>query len=198
MVNYANAKIYKIVDNTNGKIYVGSTCKQYLSSRLAGHVGNYKLYLQGTYNFVTSFEIIKNEDYDMILIEHVNCTTKDQLHERERYYIETLDCVNKSVPGRMKKEYQKQYQKDKKDQIQQYKQQYQITNKDRIQQYQNEKYSCKCGGKFTSVNKMRHLKSIKHQKYEKMNQQYHEILEMEEQRLLRRKLIEEQVRELQI
>ena len=37
MVNYQLGKIYKLVDNTNGNIYIGSTCLPYLSSRLAGH-----------------------------------------------------------------------------------------------------------------------------------------------------------------
>ena len=37
MVNYQLGKIYKLVDNTNGNIYIGSTCKPYLSSRLVQH-----------------------------------------------------------------------------------------------------------------------------------------------------------------
>ena len=55
MVNtdfYSNAKIYKIVDNTNN-IYIGSTCKK-LCQRLAQHRANYKQYLEG---FTTSFKI---------------------------------------------------------------------------------------------------------------------------------------------
>lgn len=36
MVNYSFAKVYKIVDNTNGNIYVGSTCEPTLARKLAG------------------------------------------------------------------------------------------------------------------------------------------------------------------
>ena len=35
MVNYQLGKIYKIVDNTNGNIYIGSTCEPTLARRLA-------------------------------------------------------------------------------------------------------------------------------------------------------------------
>ena len=57
MVNYQLGKVYKIVDNTNGNIYIGSTCEPYLSNRLGGHRTCYQRYLKGLYGFVTSFEI---------------------------------------------------------------------------------------------------------------------------------------------
>ena len=57
MVNYQLGKIYKLVDNTNGNIYIGSTCKPYLSSRLAAHKTDYNYYLNGKNNYITSFEI---------------------------------------------------------------------------------------------------------------------------------------------
>jgi len=105
MVNYNNGKIYKIVDNTNNKIYVGSTTKYYLSDRLSGHRCDYRRYLKGKHSYVSSFEIIKNNDYDIVLLELVNCNSKEELKARERYYIETLDCINKNIPGRTNKEY---------------------------------------------------------------------------------------------
>ena len=91
MVNYQLGKIYKIVDNTNGNIYIGSTCKPYLSRRLAGHRADYQRYLKGIHIFKnTSFEILKNEDYDIILLECFPCDNKMQLHARERHYIENI------------------------------------------------------------------------------------------------------------
>lgn len=68
MVNYQNTKVYKIVDNTNRNIYVGSTCKPTVA-RLAGHVGSYKINLKGKGSYVMSFDIIKNLDYDIVLLE---------------------------------------------------------------------------------------------------------------------------------
>jgi len=120
MVNYQNAKIYKIVDNTNGNIYVGSTCEPTLARRLTGHVGNYKRYLKGNHNYVTSFDIMKNNDYDIILLENCPCESKDQLHARERFYVETLDCINKNITGRTRQETCEKYREKNKDKIQKY------------------------------------------------------------------------------
>ena len=99
-VDYSNGKIYKIVDNTTGNIYIGSTCEKYLSKRLVGHRTSYKCYLEGKTNYMTSFEILKNNNYEIILIESHPCGSSDELHARERFYIENNNCVNKSMPGR--------------------------------------------------------------------------------------------------
>jgi len=117
MVNYQLGKIYKIVDNTNGNIYIGSTCTQYLSSRLVGHKSNFKNYSIGKFHYITSFEILKNEDYDIVLLEECKCDNKMQLYARERHYIDQLDCVNKQKPTQTKQEYNQQYQLDHNEEI---------------------------------------------------------------------------------
>ena len=93
-------KIYKIIDNTNDNIYVGSTRQKLLSTRLAIH--KYRKNCR-------AYEIIKNCDYKIQLIEE----TEDK--SRERYWIETTEnCINKNIPCRTKeeiKEYQRKYQK---------------------------------------------------------------------------------------
>ena len=96
MVNYEFAKVYKIVDNTNDNVYIGSTCEPTLARRLASHRRDYKRYLEGKQHFITSYEILKNNNYEIILLEECkDITTKDQLHKRERFYIENNICVNK-------------------------------------------------------------------------------------------------------
>ena len=105
MVNYQLAKIYKLVDNTNGNIYIGSTCKPYLSSRLVQHKLDYQRYIKGTYHYVTSFDILKNGDYDIILLESYPCDDKMQIRAKERYFIESLKCVNKHHPTKTQKEH---------------------------------------------------------------------------------------------
>ena len=45
MSRYRNAKIYKLVSNKNGLIYVGSTCLT-LPQRLSQHERDYKQYLK--------------------------------------------------------------------------------------------------------------------------------------------------------
>ncbi len=82
-------KIYKIVDNTNDNVYIGITT-QNLHTRLSHHKHNLKC---------MSREIIKNGDYNILLIEETDDKT------RERYYIENIDCINKYIPGQTKQEY---------------------------------------------------------------------------------------------
>jgi hypothetical protein len=182
MVNYQLGKIYKIVDNTNGNIYIGSTSQATLAHRLSKHVSNYKSYLKKTnknYN-TSSFEIFQNENFDIILIELYPCNSKDELHARERYYIETLNCVNKCIPTRTKKEYMKEYCEINKEHIKQRQKnydfnnkehkaqmskQYRFNNKEKIREKKNKKTSCSCGGRYSNSHKTRHEESIKHQNY---------------------------------
>ena len=53
MPDYSKSKIYKIIDNTNGNVYFGSTT-QSLAQRLAGHTNGYKYHLNGkqSYNII--------------------------------------------------------------------------------------------------------------------------------------------------
>ena len=94
MSSQVKAKIYKIVDNTNGDIYIGSTCKS-LNCRLSGHVSSYKRYKLKKSNYTTSFKIIANGDYRIELIENVNY---DVIYERESYHIKNNKCVNIAIP----------------------------------------------------------------------------------------------------
>ena len=82
-------KIYKIIDNTNGNVYIGRTTMK-LTVRLRKHK---------TRQSCMCREIIKNGDYKIELIEE----TDDK--SRERYWIENTDCVNKVIPGRTRDEW---------------------------------------------------------------------------------------------
>ena len=158
MTDYANGKIYKIVDNTNNNVYIGSTCKT-LKQRLSGHASHYKRYLKGKYNYVTSFDIFKNDDYDIILIESFPCDYKDELLARERYWTNKVNCINKNKNQGLfnelgEVEYNKQYNK-----------QYQKDHLEQIRRYKNTKCDCVCGGMYTLAHKSHHLKTSKHRKY---------------------------------
>ena len=144
------SKIYKIVDNTNDNIYIGSTCKT-LKTRLTCHKCHYKMFLKGLYGNVTSFEIIKNRDYKIELLEDCNIKTKNELLARERFFIENNECLNKVIPGRTAKQYYREVNKEKKDE-------YRETNKEKLR----EKFDCECGGQYSYNNKSRHLKSDIH------------------------------------
>lgn len=162
------AKIYKIYDNTNGNVYYGSTI-QPLSNRLASHRKDYKRYLEGKTNYITSMEIIKNGNYCISLVEKFEYENKEELSTKERYYIENNECVNKVIPGRTIKEWgqdnkekiaerQKQYREDNKE----YFKQYYEANKEKI----NEKITCPiCGSLVSKRNLSTHQKSKKCQSH---------------------------------
>jgi hypothetical protein len=112
------------------------------------HRTGYKKYLNGKYGYVSSFEIIKLNDSDIILIENFSCNTKEELHARERYHFDLNKaiCVNKNIPTRTKKEYRidnadtikqqrNQYRIDNADTIKQQRNQYRIDNAEKIKQY---------------------------------------------------------------
>ena len=61
MVNYENGKIYKIVCNETGFIYIGSIAQKYLSTRLGEHTRTHTSYLNGKSHYVTSCKFEKVE-----------------------------------------------------------------------------------------------------------------------------------------
>lgn len=158
MPNYSNGKIYKIVDNTTGKIYIGSTT-QPLAKRLAEHKRHYHQVKNKTrLNKTTSSAIFENGDYDIVLIEECNCETKEQLHRIEREYIESLECVNRCIPLRTKQE----YQQDNRERLIAYLKQYYQKNKEEMYKKNNQKVPCECGFIGSHSNMNRHKKSIRH------------------------------------
>jgi len=145
-IDYSHSKIYKIVDNTNGNIYIGSTT-QSLSQRLGHHTRQYKRYCNGKCGYMSSFDIIKNMSYEIILIEEVNCNNKEQLHKIEREFIEGNKCVNLNIPTRSQKEYieyQKEYKEANIEAIKkyqkEYKKQYYDLNQDKIKNIKKKYY----------------------------------------------------------
>jgi hypothetical protein len=96
-------KIYKIVDNTNGNVYVGQT-KVSLAQRIANHKHDFK---RG--KSCSSQKILNNNDWFYELIEEIDDKS------REIYWIQnTENCINKNKYDfdikKSKKEY---YEKNK-------------------------------------------------------------------------------------
>ena len=162
MPDYQNSKIYRIVCNITGKQYIGST-RQSLSKRLAKHRCDFKRGI-----CITSREIIENGNYDIILVENYSCNNKDELHKRERYFIEILDCVNKVIPGRTMKE----YRQDNKDIINEKKKQYYENNKEHFKQYyENNKDVLNEKSKQHYENNKEHIRE-KSKQYREDNKEY--------------------------
>ena len=141
MNKFNNSKIYKIVDDTDGNIYIGSTV-QTLAQRLSGHRANYKCYLNNKKNYTSSFDIIKNNNYHIELLEQCNFQNRFQLERREGDYIRDNECVNKNIAGRTKKEYDKEYYGDEKNKERhiEYIKKYQKNNKEKINKQKKQYY----------------------------------------------------------
>ncbi len=187
MVNYVNGKIYKLVSYQTDKVYIGSTCEK-LSARKARHISKYKSFLSGRDNYITSFELIKLGDIDIVLLEEFPCENKEQLHKRERYYIDNNNCVNKVLPTRTDKEYYeankekideqiKKYQEANKEELKNYRKAYNEKNKDKRKAYRTEYYAknidkikekgkisfiCSCGFEVKKCKKSKHERTQKH------------------------------------
>ncbi len=145
--------VYKIFDNTNSNAYYGST-KQALSKRMANHKSNYKLWCAGKKNNATAYDIIKNGDYDISLVEIVNFEDKIELHRRERFYIENNVCVNKCIPTRTSNE----YNNDNRETINEKDRKYREDNRKTM----SEKMTCICGSIFRKCGHKKHDESPKH------------------------------------
>ena len=91
---YNNAKIYCIKSVEGDKMYIGSTCKKYLSSRLAQHRHALIKWLAGTYGYCSSFEVLGKDSY-IELLEAVNVNTGEELRALEKQYI--LNNINNVV-----------------------------------------------------------------------------------------------------
>jgi hypothetical protein len=130
MPDYSKSKIYKIVCNITGLVYIGSTT-QTLSQRLQDHKVDYKRYLNKKFSCVTSFKIIENNNYEIILIEDCPCERKEQLLSRERFWIENTECVNLKIPSRT----QKEYREENREKIKQINKEYHENNKEKRKEY---------------------------------------------------------------
>ena len=120
----------------------------------------FKQWKKGNYSHVRSFDLFDKYGADIcniFLIEEFPCQTKDQLRQKECYYIKNIPCVNKNIPGRSNKESCKQYRDNHKDYFEQY--------RDNHKEYFQTKFNCICGGCYTRNHKSTHYKSLKHINY---------------------------------
>ncbi len=130
MIDYSRGKIYKIesINGEDGDIYIGSTTEKLLSERMSKHRSDYKRWknenVKCKYTSFILFDKYGVENCNIILLELVNCNSKDELLARERHFIKTLKCVNIQIPLRTIKEYhQDNFEKEK---------QYRIDNREQL------------------------------------------------------------------
>lgn len=121
--------IYCIKSYQNPLIYYGSTIQQ-LSKRMAKHRNNYKNYLLGNNYYTSSFEILKNQDAYIELIEIINFEDKEELKKIENKYINENECVNKRNSFLNRKIYNKEYNEVNKEKIKETRKEYRKKNRE--------------------------------------------------------------------
>lgn len=191
MVNYAYGKIYKITSQQTNKIYIGSSAQNYLSSRMRNHRKAFKSWKNGNGSYVTSFELVKFSDAQIVLIENFSCNSNEELRKREEYHRKKHQsfCVNKLRCYRNKSDDVKKWRLNNKDKIKamdkrkytkhkgkilESRKQYYLDNKRNISNYKKQIYnkskkkiSCWCGKSYvyaSLINKTAHEKTKWHKK----------------------------------
>jgi hypothetical protein len=147
-INYENACIYEIVckDVNITQRYIGSTTN--LIKRRYAHKSDCNNEKSKQYNFYVYQFIRANgsfDNWDVVLIEKViDCKDKENLHKRERHYIESLKAeLNKKIPLRTykeyyvdnrekKKEYRKEYCENNKNKLAECQRAYRANNNEKI------------------------------------------------------------------
>lgn len=93
-IGYQNGKIYKIISNQEDYMYIGSTIQQ-LDDRFGNHKRDYISYQKGKKRYITSYELLKHDNCQIILIENYPCNSRKELFAREMYHINQNNCINK-------------------------------------------------------------------------------------------------------
>lgn len=85
-INYQQGKIYCIYSDKTDEIYIGMTCYELLSKRLARHRFNHK---NKPY-----IGILDYPDNQIELLEEYPCNNRGELKDRYQEWIITLSCIN--------------------------------------------------------------------------------------------------------
>ncbi len=151
--DFSKAKIYKITNDFNNDIYIGSTCDT-LIKRFSHHKNNSKIECNKNLLLYRLTNEIGFDRFRIDLIEDYPCEDKQALRLREGYWIRQIGTLNKLIAGRTKQE----YCEDNKNKKAIYDKEHYEDNKAIL----NKKIICECGGCYTTTHKSRHLKTKKH------------------------------------
>ena len=158
--DFSKGKIYKITNDYNNDIYVGSTCDT-LVKRFNNHKRHSREPRRLEYPLYKLMNKIGFERFRIELICNYPCEDKYQLRQKEGKHIREIGTLNISIAGGVdEQEYQKEYRENNKEYFKEYFTKYYNENKDR---YKKEKpiVKCKCGCEITQLSQ--HLKSKKHE-----------------------------------
>ena len=162
---YSDAKIYKIVNDIDDQIYVGSTILQ-LNIRFTKHIYASKLYPERKlYKHFTKLGV---EHFKIILIKNYPCNNKTELAIEEERYKLMLNAQLNTYRAHQTAEQKKEQQKERNDRNNKI---YYQNNRAKLLLKKKERLLCKvCGKTYTRHNKARHCRSNHHQNCVHLNQ----------------------------
>ena len=170
--DFKNGKIYKITNNINSEVYVGSTC-DILRKRFNTHTRQITQESKKNRPLYKLMNELGTDVFRIDLIEDCPCDDKQALRQREGYWIRQMGTLNKVIAGRTAKEAHHEYEKTEKriqyqqsearkaSKCQHAKENYE-KNKDEINEYRREKVLCECGFLSCRGNLTRHKQTKKH------------------------------------
>ena len=162
--------VYKLCSDFCDDHYIGSTRNMVQRRRSHKSVCNNprnKGYNQKKYQTIR--DNCGFENWRLVILEIMENTTKLEAEINEQVHRVQLRAMlnsqKASCGGLTKREYNEQYQKENKEQINEQKKIYRQDNKEQINEQKKQKFDCDCGGKYTRCHKTSHEKSKKHQNY---------------------------------
>ena len=170
--DFKNGKIYKITNNINSEVYVGSTC-DILRKRFNNHASYSKQDDKLNRPLYKMMNELGPDIFRIDLIENYSCNDKQELRQREGYWIRQIGTLNKVIAGRTIKEYRdenkekineaaKEYREKNIEIINEKKKVFRKNHTEEIKEYKSTPVTCICGVCVKKGNLWEHKKSKKH------------------------------------
>ena len=167
MIDYKNGKIYQIVCNETGEIYIGSSAVS-LEDRLKYH--------KCKSSKCCSKQIINRGKYYIELLETYPCNSKYELERKEGEYQKLITCINIRIAGRTETEWRQdnkekrakydcEYRQNNLEHKKNMDKQRHIKNALHVSEKNKVKTTCECGSTFRISHITRHKRTKKHLKH---------------------------------
>ena len=133
--NFKNGKIYKITNNINNEIYVGSTC-DILRKRFNKHIMNTRNESNKHRPLYKLMNELGPDLFRIDLIEDYPCDDKQALRQREGYWIRQIGTLNIRIECRKNNE----WREENKVKLNEYNKLYYKENIEKIKEYDKKHY----------------------------------------------------------
>jgi len=128
-------RIYIIRSSCTSDVYIGSTDVT-LKKRLQKHKNDFRKYLNEKFCYITSYELICQDDYRIELLEEIQFDEDSELVAVEQQYINAdPHCVNKQLSNNVtpitlrRREYQKAYRAANRERLNEYTRNWKAANR---------------------------------------------------------------------